>query len=210
MDAFVEMAGVGTALAPPDVVALDLSVRCPGGSVADALQSADTGMHAILGLARDGGLKPAEMQTTGASVYPQYDRDGSSISGYVAQQSLRLRIRDRDQVGRLITAFSAAVGNALTIDNIALQIEETAPLVTEARRAAFADAETKARQFAALAGRALGQVLYVVDTPSGGGPVPVGGLARSKMAMDSYAGSMPVEMGENSVSAQVVVRWAWN
>lgn len=208
MDAFVEMTGVGTAAAPPDVVALELSVRCPGGSVAEALGAADAAMNAILGHARERGLKSNEMQTTSASVYPQYDREGVSVSGYIAQQSLRLRIRDRELVGQVISAFSGAVGNALTIDNISLQIEDPSPLLTEARKLAYQDAESKARQFAALSGRTLGQVLFIVDNPgSGGGPTPVAMAAGLKR--DAYAGSMPVEMGENTVAAQVVVRWAW-
>lgn len=208
MDAFVEMMGTGSAAAPPDIVSLDLGVRQPGGSVADALGGADSAMSAIIKIATDRGLVGRDMQTTSASVYPQYDREGVSVSGYIAQQSLRLRIRDRDQVGPLINACSSAIGNALSVDNIALQIDDPSPLLTEARRLAFQDAQTKARQFAELAGRSLGQVLVVVDTPQGGGPAPMALMAKRE-AM-SVGGGMPVELGENSVAAQVLVRWAWN
>jgi len=209
MDAFVEMTGTGTASAPPDVVVLDLSVRAPGSSVAAALGSADQGMAAVIGLAKERGVRPSDLQTTSASVYPQYDREGVNVNGYVAQQSLRLRVRERDQVGLLISAFSDAIGNTLTIDNISLQIADPTPLLTEARRGAFADAEGKARQFASLAGRSLGQVVWLVDAvSSGGGPVPMAVMAADT-AKRMYAGSTPVEIGENSVSVIITVRWAW-
>ncbi|WP_344068195.1 SIMPL domain-containing protein [Nostocoides vanveenii] len=209
MDEFVEMTGTGTASAPPDVVVLDLSVRAPGSSVAAALGSADQGMAAVIGLAKERGVRPSDLQTTSASVYPQYDREGVNVNGYVAQQSLRLRVRERDQVGLLISAFSDAIGNTLTIDNISLQIADPAPLFTEARRGAFADAEGKARQFASLAGRSLGQVVWLVDAvSSGAGPMPMAVMAADT-AKRMYAGSTPVEMGENSVSVIITVRWAW-
>ncbi len=209
MDAFVEMTGTGVASALPDVVVLDTAVRTPGGSVAEALSRADTAMTAIVGIARQRGLAPADLQTTSASVYPQYDREGVSVSGYIAQQSIRLRIRDRDLVGPLITAFSESVGNALAIDNISLQIDDVSPLLTQARRLAFEDANAKARQFAELASRELGPVLYVVDSPSPGGGLHAGGAPKREMMMASASADMPVEMGENSIRCQVTVRWAW-
>ena len=46
-------------------------------------------------------------------------------------------MRDRALVGTLINAFSAAIGNTLTVDNIGLQIDDPAPLLTLARQGAF-------------------------------------------------------------------------
>lgn len=206
MDAFVEMTGTGTASGPPDVVVLDLSVRATGSAVAKALGSADEAMTGIVEHARGQGIAATDLQTTGASVYPQHDRDGVRTLGYVATQSLRVRLRDREGVGPLISACSRIAGNALTIENIGLQIGDTAELTNQARAAAFADARTKAQQFADLAGRALGQVIFVADAPIGPGPVRYARMAA--MAADS-AGGMPVEMGEHSVSATVTVRWGW-
>ena len=207
MDAFVEMTGTGTASAAPDVVALDLGVRCPGDTVATALGEADDKMAAIVAAARDAGVAGRDLQTTGASVYPQYDNQGVKVVGYIAGQSLRLRVRDRDQVGPLITAFSTAAGNSLTIDNIAVQLSEPGTLLSTARDNAFADAKAKAHQYAVLAGRELGKVVFLIDSPSGGPVVPMASM-RMDQAM-AVAGGMPVEAGENSVTASVVVRWAW-
>lgn len=210
MDAFVEMTGTGSAGAAPDVVALDLGVRCPGENVATALGEADTAMGAIIAAAKEGGVAARDLQTTGASVYPQYDKEGIGVAGYVASQSLRLRVRERDRVGELISAFSRVAGNRLTIDNIALLLDDPSGLLEQARTAAFADAHDKARQFATLAGRELGQVVFVVDAPSSPtmpyGAAPVAGM---RSAMKAEAMDMAVEAGENSVSATIVVRWAW-
>ena len=71
METFVEMTGTGTASAAPDVVALDLGVRCPGASVAAALGEADVKMAGIIAGAQAAGVVGRDVQTTGASVYPQ-------------------------------------------------------------------------------------------------------------------------------------------
>ncbi len=207
MDTFVEMTGTGSASAAPDVVALDVGVRCQGTSVATALGEADAKMAAIVLVAKADGVADRDVQTTGASVYPQYDRDGTNVVGYVAAQSLRLRVRDRGQVGTLIAGFSERAGNSLTIDNISLQLSDPSALLGEARDAAFADAEAKARQYARLARRELDRVVFVVDSP--GGPVlpmPAMRMAYKDAAMGA---SMPVEAGESSVTASVVARWSW-
>ncbi len=208
MEPFVEMTGTGTASAAPDVVTLDVAVRSPGVSVAAALNEADAMMSAIIAAAKGQGLESRDLQTTGANVYPQYDREGVNVSSYLAQQSLRLRVRNREHVGPLITAFSEIAGNTLGIDNISLHLNDPLPLLERARREAFEDAQSKARQFAALAGRELGPVQFVVDSPSGpSNPYPV--AAGRAMMKDAAFSGPTVEVGENSVSASVLVRWTW-
>ena len=181
MEPFVEMTGIGSASAAPDVVALDVAVRSPGVSVAAALGE--------------------------ANVYPQYDRDGVNVTSYLAQQSLRLRVRERASVGPLIAAFSQIAGNTLGIDNISLHIDDPKPLLERARREAFDDAAAKARQFATLAGRSLGPVVFVVDSPSG--PIMPYPMSDQREMMAAKASGPAVEMGENTVTSSVLVRWVW-
>lgn len=207
MDAFVETTGTGAAASAPDIVVLDLGVRAPGSSVAEALASADSAMARITAQAKEHGVAPADLQTTGAYVHPEHDREGRRVVGFLAGQSLRLRVRDRAVVGRLVAAASDAAGDTLTIDGIQLQIAEIEPLRVRAREAAFADARAKAEQFAHLAGRELGEVLLVIDSPAAT-PGP-GGHPMMARAMAVGSAEMGVEMGEHSVSATVAVRWAW-
>ncbi|HET8765958.1 MAG TPA: SIMPL domain-containing protein, partial [Pedococcus sp.] len=91
-------------------------------------------------------------------------------------------------------------GNALTIDSVALDLADPGPLLAAAREAAFADARAKAEQYAALAGRGLGKVVRVSDVVEGG--------AQPRFArMTAGAGTPSLELGENTVTATVAVRW---
>ncbi|MEO5609808.1 MAG: SIMPL domain-containing protein, partial [Ornithinibacter sp.] len=126
----------------------------------------------------------------------------TTVVGYAAYQNLSVTVRDADLVGTLVDAFSGVAGNALTIDHIGLDVADPEPLLARARGAAFADAHSKAQQYAALAGRELGKVRELRDVVQDG-PQP-------RMAMmASRAADTSVELGEHTVTATVVVRWDW-
>ncbi len=95
-------------------------------------------------------------------------------------------------------------GNSLSVDSIQLDLSDVSALQDEARSVAFLDARAKAGQYAALSDATLGPVLSVVEgSVAGGGPRPM-----MRMAMASADSAMPVEAGEQSVSATVTVTWA--
>lgn len=202
MSSHVEVTGVGSASAVPDVVRLDVSVRCEGADVSAALSDASGRAEALADAARDHGVGAGDLQTSGAGVHPRHDREGVTVTGYTAYTSLRVTVRDAGRVGDLVRAFTGVAGNALTVERIALEISDPAPVRERARTAAFEDARARAEQYAALAGRSLGKVVGVTDV------VPGGAQPRYEL-MAARAAGMPVEPGENTVTATVVVRWDW-
>jgi uncharacterized protein len=202
MSSHVEVTGSGSASAVPDVVRLDVGVRCEGGNVSAALADAGARAAALGEAARDHGITAADLQTSGAGVHPRHDREGTTVLGYTAYQSLKVTVRDTGRVSDLVQAFSGVAGNALTVDRISLEIADPAPLLVAAREAAFANARAKAEQYAGLAGRELGKVEWLSDVVQSG-PQPRYELMAAK------AGGVPVELGENSVTATVAVRWEW-
>ncbi|MBM6400868.1 SIMPL domain-containing protein [Phycicoccus sonneratiae] len=204
MSDHVEVIGTGTASASPDVVVVDVRVSVEAADVAAALSGLAARLDATLTAAADHGVHEHDRRTTGMGVSPRWDREGQGITGYTAHQALRLRVRDRERVGDVISALAGAAGDALGVDNVSLEVADPSPLLVRARAAAFADASTRARQYADLAGRHLGPVLELTEVPAGGGPVP---MPKARFAaMD--AGGVPVEGGESSITATVVVRFA--
>lgn len=157
---------------------------------------------ALAEAARDRGVASADLQTTASGVQPRYGREAATVAGYTAYQSLRVTVRDPALVGDLVEAFAGVAGNALTVDRIALDIADPEPVLERAREAAFADARRKAEQYAVLAGRALGKVVWVSD-------VVHSGVQPRYDLMSAKAGGLPVELGENSVTSTVTVRWEW-
>ena len=195
--------GRGQASGVPDVVRISTGVRCEADDVAGALADAGQRAAAIAQAARDHGVSDRDLKTTSTGVQPRYDKEGRQVTGYTAYQSLSVTVRDRAPIGSLVEAFAGAAGNALTIDNIGLDLADPGPLLAAAREAAFADARTKAEQYAALAGRGLGKVERLSDVVDNG-PQP----RFAKMALAST--DTAVEAGEHTVTATVVVRWELN
>ncbi len=203
MSDHVEVIGTGTAGATPDVVALDVRVQVEARDVASALADLGTRLDGAVAAAAERGVGDRDRRTTGMGVSPRWDREGQSVTGYTAHQSLRLRVRDRSRVGEVVSALATAAGDALAVDAVTLEVADPAPLLVEARAAAFADASARARQYAELAGRSLGPVLALSESPRALAPSPT-----MRLASTDRAGGVPVEAGESVVSAGILVRFA--
>ena len=199
----MEVSGCGTASAVPDVVRVRAGVRCDADTVSSALADVASRAQALAQAARDHGVADVDLRTTGTGVHPRHDREAVTVVGYTAYQSLSVTVRDPGLVGSLVDAFAGAAGNALTVDGIGLELADPAAALAQAREAAFADALGKAEQYAALAGRTLGKVARVSDVVRGGAQPRFAMMAAGKAA------DLSVELGENSVTATVAVRWEW-
>lgn len=208
MDAFIDVTGTGTASGAPDVVVLDVRVNVDGADVAPTLREASRLMAAVHAAARAAGVQERHVRTTSAGVNQRWANDGSGPIGHTAWQSAQLRVPASTDVGPVISACNEAAGNAFALDSLSLTVDDAEPLLVLAREAAFADARTKAEQFARLAGRSVGKVVSVIDGGVGGGPVPVA-RDMAKRMMAAEAAGMPIAPGETSVSASVAVRFAW-
>lgn len=197
------MVGTGRATATPDVVRLRLSLSTDAPDVAAALRGTAALVTAVGDTAREHGVAAADLASSGAGVHPRHDRDGQRVVGYHAFHQLSLVVRDPARVGELVEQVAARAGNALSVDGISLDLADTAALAAAAREAAFLDARAKAQQYAGLAGTRLGTVLTLSE--AGRPERPVGGLRAAAFASDS---AMPVEAGEHTVTAGVVVTFA--
>ena len=113
-------------------------------------------------------------------------------------------VRDVDRVGAVVDAVAAVAGNSLSVDSIQLDLSDVSVLQEESRSAAFLDARAKAGQYAALSDARLGAVMSVVEgAVAGGVPRPM-----MRMAMAAADSAMPVEAGEQTITATVTVTWA--
>lgn len=202
----IDVVGAGQASATPDVVRLQVGVRAGGDDVAAALARAGGHVSSIGAAAREHGIAPSDISSTGAGVHPRYDREGQPTGGYEAFHHLSVVVRATLDLSAVVDAFSAAVGNALSIDSISLDLADRGPLQVRARDAAFADARAKAQQYAALAGGTLGPVLGVAE-----GSVNAPGYPRAAGMRAQMMGaevSMPLESGEHTVGVSVAVTFA--
>jgi uncharacterized protein YggE len=202
-EAGVEVQGVGTATGTPDVLHVTVGVETHADSVGEALASANAAAQHVLDALRGAGVADADLQTANVHVYPRYDGDGQSISGYLAGQDIRVTLRDVGAAGATIGSAVQAGGDAARLQGISYELDDDAPLMSRARELAFADARATAEQYARLAGRELGDVVLMREQVTPSGPVA--------MAGDSAASSqaVPIAPGTTDVTVTAEVRWSF-
>ena len=198
----VTVNGSGRASVSPDVVRLDLRVGHDADDVAAALAGAAEGITRVGAVVRDHDVADADLRTLDAGVNQRWDNTGTAV-GFTAQQRLAVTVRRLESVGEILEAAASAVGNALLVDQVRLDVADRSDGLRRARDAAFADAEDKARQYAVLSGAELGAVLGVAEA----GAVPAQRSAMKLMAASMDAGGMPVEGGDLDLGAAVTVTW---
>jgi len=129
---------------------------------------------------------------------PGARRHGAEFAAQVEAQGASAILTD--EAG---AALAEAAGDGFGLDGVTLEVTDPEPLLERARKAAFADAHHRAAQYARLAGRRLGAVTEVTETVAPGAPLP-----RPKLFARDAAAAMPVEPGESTTTASVVVRFA--
>ena len=204
----ITVTGIGTASAAPDILTVNIGVEASGKDAAGTMRAVNARAGAVLDVARSLGVAPRDMQTGGVSLSPIYDNqrntNGSNreprIVGYRAANTVMIRLRDLDTAGEAVGALVEAGANRL--NGLSFGFADATALTDQARRNAVADARRKAELYAEAAGVALGPVLTIQEQ-GGGGPRPML-MARSMDAMES---AVPLERGENSISAQVHTVW---
>jgi uncharacterized protein len=197
----VTVTGHGRAAAAYDEATLRLAASARAANPSDATARATYAMSQMRDAVLSGGADPAELTTTNVSLNPVHD-PWPTVVAYEASLGLSVRLPDLTRVGTLLVAAIDAGGDGARVDGISFSHRDAASLERAARDAAFADARSKAEQYAGLAGQALGEVRHVVEG-AGGGPVPV----RKGMMLAADSGGVPVDAGEGTVTAVVAVTW---
>jgi uncharacterized protein YggE len=198
----VTVTGHGRATAAYDEATLRLAASARAANPSDATARATYAMSSMREAVLVGGADPGDLTTTNVSLNPVHD-PWPTVVAYEASLGLSVRLPDLTRVGSLLVAAIDAGGDGARVDGISFSHHDAAALERSARDAAFADARSKAEQYAGLAGQALGEVRHVVEGGAGG-PSPL----RTGMMLAADAGAMPVDAGEGTVTAVVSVTWA--
>jgi uncharacterized protein YggE len=121
------------------------------------------------------------------------------ILGYQVTNQLTVRLRDLNAIGGIIDAATEAGGDLTRLQGISFTIDDSRALETQARAAAIADLQAKAKQFATLTGVKLGRLRFITETA---GPVPIRALGERAIAA-AAAAPTPISAGELEVVVTV-------
>jgi uncharacterized protein YggE len=208
----IMMTGTGEATGVPDQLTFDLAVSTSGSDVSSALHRASSTTRHVLQAVQAQKVARKDLQTTGLSISPVYDYSGSGpavITGYSVTENVSVLVRSLPSAGRTITAAVQAGGNAVRLHGVRLQIGDEDALLKQARDDAIADARTKAEQYAAAAGRGLGDVTSIREV-QGSGRVIVPATFRASADAAVTGGSVPIRAGSAHLHVTVKVIWSFS
>lgn len=203
----ITVVGTGRVVGRPDTLRATIGVEVTRPTVAAAVADASTAAEQVTAALRDAGVAAEDIQTVEFAVRPEYtyvDGERPRITGYTTSHLFAVRIGTPDRAGEVLQAAVDAGGDALRLHEVRFAVEEAEALLATAREQAFADARTRAEQYAQLAGRTLGELVSVVEevgTP-GGPPLPFAAAFVTDVA------SIPLEAGQAEVVVRVTAVWA--
>ena len=202
----ITVGGRANVAGTPDTLRLDLSVVATAASVSEALASANRSAEAVQKSLLANGVQKKDLQTSGLNISPEYDYTKSGeprLKGYQVSESVSAKLRDLRRAGDAIGKAVSAGGDAVRVDGISLDLEDSGTLVSAARDKAFAQAKAKAEQYAKAAGRALGDVVSITEDVATSSPIPMPYEMQRSAALDKA--SVPIQPGSQEVSVSVTV-----
>ncbi|EQB17628.1 SIMPL domain-containing protein [Novosphingobium lindaniclasticum] len=203
----------GSSTRTPDMAGFSAGVTTQGTTASEALNANSTRMTQVIASLKRAGVADKDIQTSNLSVNPVYAQpkrqpDGSyvdgprEIVGYEASNTVGVRQRKLDDMGKVIDALVKAGANQVNGPNFSLSQPDAAQ--NEARVAAIKEARTRADLYAGAAGM---QVARIVSISESGGYAPAPVMYRAKAAMDSLASAPPVAAGELETNVNVTVQF---
>jgi uncharacterized protein len=198
----ITVTGLGTVTGTPNQLVLSMGVQVNGDTVSSALSQANQAVRRVTSALRRRGVAGADIQTSGLAIWPNYQGSSQEPVGYGVSESLTATLNNLSVAGSQIQAAVHAGGNAVTVDNVSLNLTDSGSLLATARANAVKDARTKAAQFAQALGEPLGPVISISPVDQS---APVFLAPNSSAAKTS---SVPISPGSQQVSVSITVVYA--
>jgi len=200
----ITVTGTGTVTGVPNQLILSIGVQVKAASVSTALSDANQAVSRVTAALRDHGVAAADIQTADLYISPDLRGAAQTPNGYTVSESVTATLRQVSAAGGQIDAAVRAGGNAVTVNGISLNLTDTSSLLASARKAAVANARTKASQYAAALGQPLGPVVSITDSADSGPFFP----AAARAAAGGAESSVPISPGTQQLSVSVTVVYA--
>lgn len=220
----ISLSGYGEVQAVPDIANIYFTITKESKMVKDAQDMVAEVEKSAIDMLKENGVAEKDFKATNASFYPKYEYQSESgvrlpcnqwgcppstgkqvIVGYEASESITVKVRNTDDVGKIMQGLGTLGVTNLSGPNFAIDDEEA--LKMEARREAIKDAKEKAKVLARDLGVHLGRIASFQED---GGYYPVMYKTEaSNMAIDSSATGAPATLptGENTISSTVTIMY---
>lgn len=219
----ITLSGHGEVQAVPDIANVYFTIREEGKTVKEAQDAVARIEKGALDFLRNNRVAEKDIKTSNASFNPKYEykydtrismpcnefgcppRPGKSvIVGYEANESITVKVRNTDDIGKIMQGLGSLGVTDLNGPNFAIDDEEG--LKMEARKKAIDDARTKAKVLAKDLGVSLGRIANFSESSY---PMPMYYGKAMTMSAGGSAEATPAEIpkGENTVSSDVTITY---
>ena len=199
--------GQGQAITQPDLATINLGVSTRAATAAEAMATNAEAQAKVIETLKAEGIEARDIQTAGLNLTPVMDYSDNGqppkLTGYAAQNSVTVRVRDIAGLGTVLDKLIASGANE--VSGITFSREDMTATEDEARMKAVADARRRAETMAEAAGMKLGPLMALSDVPMDSGPMP---MPRMAMAAEAKMGGAPIEAGELAVTTNVTAVYA--
>jgi uncharacterized protein len=197
----VTVVGSGQVQGVPDTLTADVGIEFTAPDVTTAMSQTNDRQQAVINALTGAGVDRKDISTTEVSLQPEHNISSDTITGYRANNSIRVKIHPTDSASRVLAVIVGTGGDATRITSVSYSIADDSQLVKDARARAFQDAKSRAEQYAQLSGLKLGKIISISEASGGAGTIPPapprGGIAES----------VPLEPGQQTVSFSVTAVW---
>jgi len=229
----ISFTGHGEVSAVPDIANVDFSIQKDAKTIKDAQSQVAQVEKKVLDSLKADNVSDKDIKTTNASFYPKYEykqavcppiplgagRAGITVDptsayycpgnkqvivGYTANESITIKIRNTDDVGKIIAGLGTLGVSDLNGPNFAIDKEDS--LKDSARKLAIDEAKAKAKTLAKDLGVHLGKITSFSD--NGNYPVPMYEKGMATLSADSSA-PVPavIPKGENLITSDVTITY---
>lgn len=163
-------------------------------------------MNAVMQKLKGMTLGDDAIRTTAFELHPEFDYNNGrqTLRGYVARNSIEVRVDDVTRVGEVLTA---AVGSGATsVGGLRFDLKDREGAEKEALRLAVANARGRAEAAASGAGMRVDRVLRIQDHRAAPDePRPVMAMRQMEAAPAPMIADVPVTAGNISIRSSVTL-----
>jgi uncharacterized protein YggE len=196
----ISVTGQGTISVQPDVANIQFGVQTTNANAGKARTDNDAAMTKVKAAVNTLGVADADIQTTNYSIYPQYNADGQTVTGFTVNNTVSIKVKDLKKLGDIISAaVSAGANNSY---GISFDVSDRTGAYNQALAQAMDKAKARANLMAKELDVSLGRVMTVSESSGSTGVVyPM----ADKGMVASGASSTPVSAGQMDITASVSV-----
>ncbi len=203
--------GEATVISAPDEAVVTLTVESDGTEPGAAMNANSLAVSKVMERLQAEGVESSAIETANVTVYPirAYDPQSGeeSLTGYRAQNSVTVTLKDAETVGRVLAAaVEAGVNN---FSGPVWKLRDDSAAVTEALKQAVADARAKAEALAAAQGVKVGDVIMMNEGSVELPVVPIySAYDVAAAGREESVAAMPISAASLDVTATVTVTYA--